>query len=81
MFVSFGIKANYHVEYEIEWVVLLWSSHRGDDMYTGLKYLCTMYEHNIKLLNTDNWVEPPKVKWLRWINVDRMVLYDLKCPA
>jgi hypothetical protein len=27
-FVSFSIKVNHHVEYLIEWVAVLWSSHK-----------------------------------------------------
>jgi hypothetical protein len=29
-FVLFGIRANHHIGYEIEWVVILWSSHGRD---------------------------------------------------
>jgi hypothetical protein len=53
MYVLFGIKAKFHVEYEIECVIVLWSSHGGGDLLAGLKCLSTMYEHSVKSLNTD----------------------------
>jgi hypothetical protein len=44
-FVSFSIRDNHHVKYEIGRNSTLWSNYGGGDLEVGLKYLHTMYGH------------------------------------